>query len=100
VVAQGWLRELLESAASARPYGKWLLLPSSRPPRNMPAPGHQVCTCFNVREHQIEAELSRTEGDADTRLGALQERLKCGTNCGSCLPELRRLVRGHAPATA
>ncbi len=27
------------------------------------------------------------------RLAALQGGLKCGTNCGSCIPELRRLVR-------
>jgi assimilatory nitrate reductase catalytic subunit len=26
----------------------------------------------------------------------LQASLKCGTNCGSCLPELRRMVRADA----
>ena len=100
VAAQGWLRDLLESAASAKPYGQWLLLPSSQPPQNIPAPGHQVCNCFAVWQNQIESVLAGTEGDADARLAVLQQRLHCGTNCGSCLPELRRMVREHAPTSA
>jgi len=100
VAAQRWLRDLLESGASAKPYGQWLLLPSSQPPRNIPTPGHQVCNCFDVWQIKIEAELSKIDGDADARLAVLQKRLRCGTNCGSCLPELRRLVREHvAPPT-
>ena len=27
------------------------------------------------------------------RLASLQATLKCGTNCGSCVPELKRRVR-------
>ena len=30
-------------------------------------------------------------------LESLQDTLKCGTNCGSCIPELQRMVRGTAP---
>ncbi len=33
-------------------------------------------------------------GDAPARLAALQAELGCGTQCGSCVPELRRLVQG------
>ncbi|OZB47603.1 MAG: hypothetical protein B7X42_06840 [Thiomonas sp. 14-66-4] len=94
------MRDLLESGASAKPYGQWLLLPSSQPPRNIPTPGHQVCNCFDVWQIKIEAELSKIDGDADARLAVLQQRLRCGTNCGSCLPELRRLVREHAALPA
>ena len=100
VVAQGWLRELLQSEASAKPYGRWLLLPSPTPPGNLPATSHQVCNCFDVRQHQIDALLPTLEGDDDVRLAALQARLKCGTNCGSCLPELRRSVRDSAKVPA
>jgi assimilatory nitrate reductase catalytic subunit len=100
VVAQGWLRELLQSEASAKPYGRWLLLPSTTPPANLPSPGHQVCNCFDVWQSQIDALLPALGGDADTQLATLQQQLKCGTNCGSCLPELRRIVRGGSPVTA
>ena len=30
----------------------------------------------------------------------LQGALRCGTQCGSCVPELRRLVREQVPALA
>ncbi len=100
VVAQGWLHELLQSEASAKPYGRWLLLPSTTPPANLPSPGHQVCNCFDVWQSQIDALLPTLEGDAEAQLATLQQQLKCGTNCGSCLPELRRIVRGGSPVTA
>ena len=29
----------------------------------------------------------------EARLASLQDALKCGTNCGSCIPELKRKVR-------
>ncbi|MHB1689880.1 MAG: nitrate reductase [Thiomonas sp.] len=100
VVAQGWLRELLQSEASAKPYGRWLLLPSTKAPSHLPSPGHQVCNCFDVWQSQIDAVLPTLDGDADTVLATLQQQLKCGTNCGSCLPELRRIVREHAAVAA
>jgi len=31
---------------------------------------------------------------AGENLEALQARTRCGTNCGSCLPELKRLAAG------
>ena len=61
--------------------------------------GRQVCTCFNVTDVAIGAFLAGCGGPEDTRLAALQGGLKCGTNCGSCIPELKRLVRATA-ATA
>jgi assimilatory nitrate reductase catalytic subunit len=47
--------------------------------------GRTVCNCFDVAESEIDAFLVRSAS-----LEALQATLKCGTNCGSCLPELRR----------
>jgi assimilatory nitrate reductase catalytic subunit len=46
-----------------------------------------VCACFKVPESSI-----RTAVAAGASLAALQEELMCGTNCGSCVPELRRLI--------
>ena len=42
--------------------------------------GRTICSCYNVTEVQLSAYNS---------LDDLQAKLKCGTNCGSCLPELR-----------
>ncbi|MEK6242991.1 MAG: nitrite reductase small subunit NirD [Pseudomonadota bacterium] len=46
-----------------------------------------VCACFKVGESQIRAAVA-----AGATFAGLQKNLKCGTNCGSCVPELRRLV--------
>jgi len=46
-----------------------------------------VCACFKVDESQIRAAVA-----AGATLARLQKDLKCGTNCGSCVPELRRLA--------
>ncbi len=50
--------------------------------------GPVICSCFQVGEYQIEA-LARDGVEDVEELG---QRLKCGTNCGSCLPELRNLL--------
>jgi len=56
--------------------------------------GRIVCSCYDISEAQIRAEVAR---GAD--LPALQRSLKCGTNCGSCAPELRRLYAERASLT-
>jgi len=47
-----------------------------------------ICVCYEVRRAAIEVAIE--EGCTDER--SLGEKLKCGTNCGSCRPELRQLV--------
>jgi assimilatory nitrate reductase catalytic subunit len=47
---------------------------------------------LGITQTAIEAQLATGAGDENQRLAALQGALKCGTNCGSCLPELRRKV--------
>ncbi len=46
-----------------------------------------VCACFKVGESAIRAAVA-----AGATLAGLQKDLKCGTSCGSCVPELRRLA--------
>jgi assimilatory nitrate reductase catalytic subunit len=58
--------------------------------------GRQVCTCFNVVEPEIHAALETCQGAPDEQLAQLQNTLKCGTNCGSCIPELKRMIRVQA----
>jgi assimilatory nitrate reductase catalytic subunit len=52
-----------------------------------------VCACFGVGEETIRAALA-----TGATLARVQRELKCGTNCGSCIPELRRLAAATAPA--
>ena len=96
--AEIWLKPLLQDELPAAAYGRLLLMPGARAPVAVVAKGRQVCTCFNVTEDAIQARLQTCEGTDDQRLAALQAGLRCGTNCGSCVPELKRLVRATAPA--
>ena len=48
-----------------------------------------VCACFNVSEEAIKT-LVRSGAARD--VGDIGDRLKAGTNCGSCIPELRQLL--------
>ena len=95
--AEAWLKPLLQDELPADAYGRRLLMPGAKPPVAIEAKGRQVCTCFNVTDLAITERLATCEGSDDERLATLQASLRCGTNCGSCVPELKRLVRA-APA--
>lgn len=51
--------------------------------------GAMVCSCYQVGENTIAKAI---KGGCDS-VEALGEKLKCGTNCGSCIPELKALLR-------
>jgi len=62
---------------------------AARPPRGSADTGHNVCACFNVGEKTI-LDVIRTRGlDSIEAVGAC---LKAGTGCGSCVPEIRRIL--------
>lgn len=94
--AEAWMKSLLQEEQPAQAYGRLLLLPGAKPPVTVVSRGKQVCGCFDITAPQIQATLSAIQGAPDERLAKLQSDLKCGTNCGSCIPELRRLVRLQA----
>lgn len=52
--------------------------------------GEIVCSCFQVGEQTIK-EAIVFEGC--TSVESLGEKLKCGTNCGSCIPELKEFFK-------
>ncbi|WP_416142037.1 molybdopterin-dependent oxidoreductase [Hydrogenophaga sp.] len=91
--AEAWLKPLLQDELPADAYGRRLLMPGAKPPVAIEAKGRQICTCFNVTDLTITERLTTCEGTEDERLATLQASLRCGTNCGSCVPELKRLVR-------
>ena len=89
----GKTKALLMEGLPAQDYGRRLLMPSARPPAALVPRGRQVCSCLDVSEPQIAARLADCRGTQEQRLAELQQALHCGTRCGSCLPELRRMVR-------
>ena len=85
---RSWLLALFAARQPLSDSDRRALL-SGRPPLAMPSEGQIVCSCFQVGRDRI-AEAVRREHIAD--VAALGRRLQCGTNCGSCLPELREII--------
>ncbi|MBB3197225.1 nitrate reductase [Roseateles terrae] len=84
-----WLDALWRDRTPVAPFSRRLLAPDAEVSTASLSP--QVCNCFNVREDDIKACLSRQTAAAPAeRLAHLQATLRCGTSCGSCLPTLRR----------
>ncbi|MFZ2366796.1 MAG: molybdopterin-dependent oxidoreductase [Azonexus sp.] len=83
--AADWLLAAMSERQPAESLRRWLLAPVSTPPTPVAGKGRIVCNCFNVGESEIAAALA-----AGADLDSLQQQLKCGTSCGSCLPEIRK----------
>lgn len=96
--AEGWIKSLVLQQLPAQNFGRQLLLARAQAPHSVVERGRTVCNCIGVSERAIQAELAQSSGDDDARLAQLQQRLRCGTQCGSCVPELQRLVRATALA--
>ncbi len=83
--ASDWLAALLTQSAIDAATRRSLL--AGRTPEVSADCGPIVCACFSVGRNQIvEAVVSEKLALAE----AIGRRLKVGTNCGSCVPELYR----------
>lgn len=51
-----------------------------------------ICSCFRVTDKQISAALKSGECQS---VSQLTNKLKCGSNCGSCLPQVEGLVDSY-----
>jgi assimilatory nitrate reductase catalytic subunit len=90
--APDWLKARFKHAAITTTERRALL--AERPLEGAIDEGPIVCACFQVGAQRIRAAAaagSRTVETIGVHLGA-------GTNCGSCLPEIRRLIAVGAGA--
>jgi assimilatory nitrate reductase catalytic subunit len=71
------------------------MLLSGRSSEGVASSGPVVCACFGVGRATICDAIAAGAGTA-AEIGA---RLEAGTNCGSCIPELKRLI-AQAPVSA
>ncbi|KRB88619.1 nitrate reductase [Noviherbaspirillum sp. Root189] len=102
VSAERWLKEYLEAGQAVAPLGRLLLMPSTQAPQGFKSRGRIVCNCHNVAESEIHGMLDKhdwiNEGTPEMALASLQGTLKCGTSCGSCVPELKKIIFVRSPA--
>jgi assimilatory nitrate reductase catalytic subunit len=85
-----WLISLFEKQSLSQAERNSLL--SGKAPGNQQDTGPVICACHNVGEQTIletivEQQLTSIEDIGDC--------LKAGTNCGSCIPELRTLLEQY-----
>ncbi len=90
-LAADWLKDVMTMGEFSPELRRWSLAPLIAPPAGQRSRGKIICNCLDVAENDI---IDTIQLGAD--LITLQNKLKCGTECGSCVPELRRLVNMHA----
>jgi assimilatory nitrate reductase catalytic subunit len=89
-----WLASLF-AAPRLSPAERGFLLHGCAPGRPADA-GPLVCACMGVSSNRIAAAIA--EGARDE--AAVGRATQAGVTCGSCRPEIRRLIRQKAPAEA
>jgi assimilatory nitrate reductase catalytic subunit len=67
---------------------------AGQPPAGGTDLGPLICSCFAVRRAAIEEAVRHGASDVD----AVGVALKAGTNCGSCRPEIKRVIHDQHSA--
>lgn len=94
--AAEWLKAMMLERASPEAVRPWILAPVAAPPQGSLARGTIICNCLNVSENEIAADAA-----AGLDFVACQAKRQCGTSCGSCVPEVKRIIaRTQAESSA
>ncbi|MBL8380264.1 MAG: molybdopterin-dependent oxidoreductase [Burkholderiales bacterium] len=91
VTGEDWLLEWHKADATLAVPSLALLRPSPRPPVAMPRAGRTVCNCYGIDERALAAAAASAPSGIDL-VEHWKGSLKCGTSCGSCVPELHTLA--------
>ena len=85
--ARGWLASLL--AKDSLSATDRLALLAGRPLQATEDAGPLVCSCFAVGHRTLSTLIA---GEGLTDCDQVGQRIRAGTNCGSCLPEIRKIL--------
>jgi assimilatory nitrate reductase catalytic subunit len=90
--AIGWENVVAAFSSESLDEAQRRMLLSGRAADGVASSGPTVCACFGVGRDTICATIAAGARSA-AEIGAT---LRAGTNCGSCIPELKRLIAQHA----
>ncbi len=94
--SEPWLRQLLQNQTDAASIGSMLVMASRQAPAGFKSEGRVVCNCFGISESKILRSLNSLQEfdplNPSQALRSLQSTLACGTHCGSCVPELNKMI--------
>lgn len=93
-VSRNWLAAQLAGAPAG---ANRLRLLAGRGGQDGPDHGAIICSCFSVGINQIAALIGTRRAATVQDVGAL---LRAGTNCGSCKPEIGRIIHETLAASA
>jgi len=85
--ARSWLSQLFSEQELSDEMRMSLL--AGKPGAGLPDTGPIVCACFGIGENTIKEAISSGSAKTVDEIGSL---LKAGTNCGSCIPELKKII--------
>jgi assimilatory nitrate reductase catalytic subunit len=86
-----WLATLFSSAALGD--AERMAILAGRAPKGTLESGPVVCSCFAVGRSTL---LRAIRGDGLVSVAQIGKALRAGTNCGSCIPELKELLTESA----
>ncbi|MEQ1621682.1 MAG: molybdopterin-dependent oxidoreductase [Methylococcales bacterium] len=84
---RSWLSSLFVKATLDK--SERMALLTGLPPEGTPDTGKIICACFNVGEQTIKTAIQKQGLKTHQDVGRC---LKAGTNCGSCVPEIKTLL--------
>ncbi len=87
-----WLADLFAKTALGRAERAALL--AGRPGKGERDQGSVLCACFKVGINTLRQAIQEHQLTSTAEIGAV---LKAGTHCGSCVPELRKLLASVIP---
>lgn len=82
-----WLSGLFSKDSLTESERNNLLVGSA--PKGEVSQGKIICACFSVGENTIQDTIKKYKLSSVEEIG---EKLQAGTNCGSCIPELRKML--------
>ena len=85
--ARSWLSQLFMEEILSDEARMSLL--AGKPGAGQPDVGPLVCACFGIGENTIKETIACGKAKSIDDIG---KQLKAGTNCGSCIPELKKLL--------
>jgi assimilatory nitrate reductase catalytic subunit len=111
ILSEGWLRSYFDQAMDVTPVRSFLLSPNKQPSGAQVNVRKVVCNCVGVMESDIQVAIQKATQKAaqseaphaeveDAVLTELKCTLGCGTQCGSCVPELKKMIKAEGSKLA
>jgi assimilatory nitrate reductase catalytic subunit len=88
IPSTGWLEEMFSEQVLTIDQRRFLLSVTGC---EIDDPGAMICSCYQVGSNAINEAITQGCHSVD----ALGDKLKCGTNCGSCIPELNGMIANN-----